>query len=159
MTIFLPFLLSLDSLFSSFALGALRVERNRQVRLAVAIGLCDAAASCLHAAWKLSLENANWPESSEFRFAVGLYLFFVYLTCFLAASKPFPSSLMWTVPFVLSIDNLVSPSVSPISPGSVLLLACASSSMSLVGFRIGTSLGDMVRKIASERMMFRRVIT
>jgi hypothetical protein len=33
MIIFLPFVLSFDSFFASFALGAFRIERSRQIKL------------------------------------------------------------------------------------------------------------------------------
>jgi hypothetical protein len=158
MIIFLPFLLSLDSLFASFALCASRVERSRQMKLAVTFGICDGVASLIRGTFDLSTGSVSWVTSHQFHVAVGTYLIAVFLVWLFEAAKPFGSPLLWTVPVVLSIDNLVGPSVEPISLGSVTLVVVASASMSFVGFRLGTFLAGITHNAASQPAFLRRLM-
>jgi hypothetical protein len=157
MMILLPFLLSFDSLFASFVLGVPRVGPSRQIKLAAAFGVCDGVASLIHGALNLPTGYMMWPDSHQFHLAVGFFLVAVSLACLLGTPKLFGCSMMWTVPVVLSIDNLVAPGVERFSVGSVCLVIIASSSMSLVGFRLGTLLGDFARKVTSQPVFFRNL--
>jgi hypothetical protein len=153
----LPFVLSLDSLFASFALCAFRVERSRQLKLAVAFGICDGLATLIRGAFDLPGGNVSWVTSHQFHVTVGAYLVAVLLVLLFEATKPFGTRLLWTVPVVLSIDNLVGPSFTPTSFGFVTLVVFASASMSLVGFRLGTLLSGFAHNIVSQRAFVRRL--
>jgi len=159
MTILLPFLLSIDSLLASLALCIARVEPRRQIKLAIAFGACDGAASLIRCLFNVTAGNVPLVNSHWFQLGMGLYLLAVYLVCLFKAAIAFRSPFMWTVPLVLSIDNLAGPQISPVSAGSVALVALASASMSLVGFRLGTFLAHMVSRLAPNRAFFRRLPT
>ena len=137
MIILLPFLFSLDSLFASFVLGACRVERTRQMKLALAFGLCDGVASLIRGALGPAGGNVSWVTSPQFHVALSTYLIAVILVWFFGAAKWFRSPMLWTVPVVLGLDNLAGPLVAPLSLASVTWIAVASVSMSLAGFRLG----------------------
>jgi hypothetical protein len=157
MIIFLPLVLSLDSFFASFVLGAFRIERNRQIKLAVTFGICDGVASLIRGVFDFSTRNVSWITSHQFHVTICAYLIAVFLVCLFEAVKPLGSTLLWTVPVILSIDNLVGPSAAPTSLGFVALAALVSVSMSLAGLRLGAFFAGIAYNIASRRSFLRRV--
>jgi hypothetical protein len=147
MAILLPFLFSLDSLFASFVLGGSRaVERSRQMKLALAFGVCDGAASLVRGAVGPQTGAASWLASRPFHIAFVTYLIVVFLVWFLETAGPLRSPLLWTLPVVLALDNLAGPGV-PFSVSSAGLVILASASMSLAGFQLGSVLGGFARNI------------
>jgi hypothetical protein len=157
MIIFLAFVLSLDSFFASFALGAFRIERSRQIKLAVTFGICDGVASLIRGAVDFPIRNVSWLTSHQFHVTICAYLIAVFLVCLFEAVKPFGRTLLWTVPVILSIDNLVGPNAAPTSLGFVALAALVSASMSFAGLRLGTFFAGIAYNIASQRSFLRRV--
>jgi hypothetical protein len=158
MAVLLPFLLSLDSLFASLALAVFRVDRTRQVRLALAFGICDAFASLLRSSLGPPTTKSFWLESPQFRVALGVYLLAVFSVWIFRVTRPFGSQLLWTIPVLLSIDNLLGPGQEPFTASSAILVAFASASMSLVGFGLGTFLTDMAHHVTSHWAFLRRSI-
>jgi hypothetical protein len=158
MAVLLPFLLSLDSLLASLALGVLRVDRTRRLRLAVAFGICDAFASLLRSSLGPPTTKSLWLELPQFRLALGVYLLAVFSVWIFRVTRPFGSRLLWTIPILLSIDNLLGAGQAPFTASSVILVAFASASMSLVGFGLATFLADMTRHVTSHWAFLRRSI-
>jgi hypothetical protein len=158
MAVLLLFLFSVDSLFASLALGVSRVARARQLTLALAFGVGDALASLLRSVLAPPTIDSSWLTTPQFRLAAGIYLLAVFAVWLFRATKPIGSPLLWTVPIVLSIDNLLGPGLQPFAASSVILVAFASTSMSLVGFRLGALLRDFPRYITSHRAFLRRSI-
>jgi hypothetical protein len=156
MMILLAFLLSVDSLLASSALCISRVEPGRQIKLAVAFGVSDGAASLIRGVLDLHAGNVLWVNSHTFHLALVLYLFAVYLAWLFVAGKTVGAPFLWTIPVVLSIDNLFGPSVTSVSLGSITLVVIASASMSLLGFRLGIFLAHVAGKLSGQDAFFRR---
>jgi hypothetical protein len=157
MAILLPFLFSLDSIFASFVLGGSRIiERSRQMKLALAFGVCDGVASLVRGALGPRTGVVSWLASRPFHIAFVTYLIVVFLVWVLETAGPLRSPLLWTVPAVLALDNLAGPGL-PFSMGSAGLVVLASSSMSLVGFRLGSVLAGFARNMGIQRTGFGRV--
>lgn len=152
------FLLSLDSLFASLLLGVSRVEPARQRKLVLAFGACDGIASFIGGTLGPPGAHISWFASHQFHVVVGVYLAAVFLTWVLNATKSIGSPLLWTIPVILSIDNLVAPAAVPVTLPAVVIIALASASMSLIGFRVGTLSAALARCLASQRMVLRRSI-
>jgi hypothetical protein len=158
MAILVPFLLSLDSLFASLALGVFRVDRARQLRLALAFGICDAFASSLRSSLGPLTTKSFWLELPQVRLALGVYLLAVFFVWIFRVTRPLGSRLLWTIPILLSIDNLFGPGQVPFTFSSAILVAFASASMSLVGFGLATFLTDMAHHVTSHWAFLRRSI-
>jgi hypothetical protein len=159
MTALLFVLLSLDSLFASLVLGVFRVERARQMKLALAFGACDGTASYLGGALGPPGARISWLASHHFRLVVGMYLAAVVAAWLFRATKRIGSPLLWTVPVILSIDNLLTPAFAPMTLSSVILTALASASMSLIGFKLGTFLATIPGDMVSVKPFLRRPIS
>jgi hypothetical protein len=145
MLIYLPILLSLDSLVAALALSVFRIERKRQIHLAIAFGVCDGLASLIRSLIAPQ-GNVGWLDSPILHRAVGGYLALVCVVWVFAAARPLTSSLLWTVPVVLSLDNLIGPGVEALSLGSVAAVAVGSAALSLLGFRLGSLAAEMAWK-------------
>jgi hypothetical protein len=156
MMILLAFLLSVDSLLASSALCISRVGPGRQIKLAVAFGVSDGAASLIRGVLDLHGGNVSWANSHTFHLALVLYLLAVYLAWLFEAGKTVGAPFLWTIPVVLSIDNLFGPTVAPVSFGSIAVVVFASASMSLLGFRFGTFLAHVAGKLLRQQAFFRR---
>jgi putative Mn2+ efflux pump MntP len=156
MTILLLFALSLDSLIASVALGALRIEHKSQIRFSVAFGICDAVASFARCEIAPASGSAAWVASPAFRAAMVSYLIAVLVVCFFAAASSLRLPLLWSLPIALSLDNLAGPCLAPFSIASAALVALATASMSIAGFRLGTLLAGMAHNISPQQPSTRR---
>jgi putative Mn2+ efflux pump MntP len=128
----IPFLLSLDSFLVAFALGAYGVKRHR-VRFAAAVGVCDGAASCLHAAAAgtvLTEGGFPFPGLATLLLVAALAAW----ACFLSLRKwrSSTSRVLWILPVAMSLDNLVSPAGT--SFVSIEIAAVLSGLLCLLGF-------------------------
>ena len=145
MVILLPVLLSIDSLLASAALCFSRVERRGKVQLAFAFGVCDGAASLLGWLYHWPLAGAFWLSCWQFQLALYVYLAAVFAFWFLEFSKRLGAALVWMLPVVLAIDNLACPGSPVNSIGAIATVAAVSTTMSLLGFALGTYLRKICR--------------
>ena len=158
MNVVLPFLLSLDSLIVSTALSVRRLSRAQQVKLATAFGVCDGFASFLSGGTHFATSHW-WKLSSYVQVTIWIYLTSVILAWLLSTQTLRTRHLLWTIPIILSVDNLLAPTALPSSTGSVLLVAVASCSMSLFGFGIGATARDFVLGLPASRNSVARPIS
>jgi putative Mn2+ efflux pump MntP len=139
-------LLSIDSVLVSFALGACRIERRQEHRLAVLFGVCDGVASLIGMLLGVSIAEkialvGHWGGPV----LVCAYAIIILMTSRMGQSmansgSPRRMRMLYLLPLVMSIDNLAA-SVSFAHTGGPLLCATViglvSGLASLLGFRAG----------------------
>jgi hypothetical protein len=142
MAIFLrPLLFSCDSFLGSLALG-FGVRSNRQrIGLVAAFSLCDALASIAGSLLSTTFLGETAPEV----LAPGLVAVYVLLLAVCVGSRRAAGGsapwLLWTIPAVMSLDNLLDPSRA----GASLEGVCAAAAFSAGASWLGFCLADGVR--------------
>jgi hypothetical protein len=140
MNLAFPVFLSLDSLLASFVLGSFGLEPARRSRLVVAFGLCDAVASLIGATLAPAHLALDWAASRDLQAILGIYLVAAFLLIAFHSASRCRLPFLWTIPLVLSLDNLAVPAASTVSAAGILWTALASSSTSLLGFSLAAVL-------------------
>src|SRR6202163_3057133 len=132
MTIVLAaFILSVDSFFASLVVGAIGIDRNRQIRLAMLFGVCDAAASVIGFACESATHVPSPIQLPLFRVVLAAYAVMGVLFCSrLRNAQHGPSWWIWTLPMIMSLDNLLSPAGRANSVGQAVIVALGSGLMS-----------------------------
>jgi len=115
--------LGLDSFLACLAIGSHELSWRERLRLAVAFGVCDAAATGLG-----SIRPHRIPEPPAL---------LIYLLCALLLSRAARSSrtLLYALPALLSVDNLFAG-----APASMaLLLGLGSAAMAMFGLSLAAA--------------------
>ena len=127
-------LFSCDSFLGSLVLGFGLRSKRRRIGLAAAFGLCDALASAGSSAVGAIFRNGPGPE------VVVRALVAAYVLLLAVCVRPrringgSPAWLLWTVPVVMSLDNLLDPSRTATSWGGVCAAVAFSAGASGLGF-------------------------
>jgi hypothetical protein len=116
----LPVAFALDSLIAGLVVGPLLPSRRERVRLALAFGGCDAAATLLSSA-------RTFPLLAPPSWRVYLLCVFV-VACAVRRNR----KLVWLLPVLLSADNLFAGALD----GTALELGAGSAAMALVGLSL-----------------------
>ena len=143
--VFASFLLSFDSFFGSFALGLSGIRRSRRLRFALAFGVCDGLAS---AARNLITPAILKSFTFEALNAVALvYVLVILLYSWRQERLERPGPLLpWTLPVVMSLDNLLNPVSPSASLWLILAVAAASASASLLGFHVANAINQLWKR-------------
>jgi putative Mn2+ efflux pump MntP len=155
----LGFLLGLDSLRASLALGASPMGRGRRVRIALTFGLCDALAPLLGLALGQAFVSkvAPWAKHCGVLALAGYGASLLFAAPRTAADAEPPVGdggrfLPIGLPVVLGLDNLIAGfGLGTLGPPVVLsaaVLGVISGLMSLLGLCMGQAAGDVVPESA-----------
>jgi hypothetical protein len=143
----LPLLFSCDSFLGSLALGFGLRSNWRRIGLAAAFGLCDGLAATASS----FLDRTFLSGTATEVLVRGLVAVDVLLLAVCVASRRAaggtPSWLLWIVPAMMSLDNLLDPSRARASLGAVCAAAAFSAGASWLGF----CLADGVRLLWRDR--------
>jgi putative Mn2+ efflux pump MntP len=148
-------LLSIDSFVVSFALGTCRVTRRQENRLAVAFGVCDGVA-WLIGCWLQGILASKIGSVLEWGGPafVLMYSIVVLLMARMGRSLSNLGSrrgqlMLFALPLVMSLDNLVAP-ISSAATGSPVagaaVVGLVSGLASLCGFRAGALASTAIRR-------------
>jgi manganese efflux pump family protein len=156
--ILLGMALGLDSFRASLALGTMRPSVGRQLRLALAFGLCDGVAPLVGLSLGPTLRDllSAWAGILGPALLVGYGLYSFVIPRGIGDAEPDRNG--WVVlgiPLFLSLDNLVAGFALGMLRWSILPPAVAigaiSGLMSLAGFRCGALIGRVV-PVRAERI-------
>jgi putative Mn2+ efflux pump MntP len=126
--------LGLDSFLACLAIGAHELSWQERVRLAVAFGACDAAATFVGAV------RPHWLLEPP---ALAIYVVFVLVLGRAARSN---RTLLYILPVLLSLDNLFSGA----PPSTALLLGLGSAVMAMFGLSFTAACRRLILKRQEE---------
>lgn len=141
----IPLVLSWDSLFASGLLGFSQCDSKRRLRLAGAFGVADAVASMLAPSPIIAHPVGDWLLPFPF-VLVSAYLAAMLVILYSIRSKRI-RGLVYLVPILLSLDNLLTPQIGSPSVLAILVLGIISAAMSLTGFAAASFIKKAVRRI------------
>lgn len=149
----LGFVLSLDSFRASLALGALKLNRVRQVQIVLAFGLCDGLAPLVGLLIGKSLVTyIGWWTEYLGPLALCAYGVYVIYVAKRGAGKEAKEPDRWIVlglPLSMSLDNLVAGASLGMVGFPVLIsvavIGSMSALMSLAGLRLGSLAVNVLR--------------
>jgi putative Mn2+ efflux pump MntP len=135
------FILSVDSFVASLVVGAIGIDRNRQIRMAALFGVCDAAASVIGFACEPATHVPSSIQLPLFRVVLAAYAVIGVLFCSrLKNAQRGTSWWIWALPVVMSLDNLLAPAGRANPGGQAVIVALGSGLMSFAGFRISSGI-------------------
>lgn len=134
--------LSLDSLRASMGLGATKPNQARQIKMAVAFGICDGLsplAGLLAGQWLLAYIEVLGKSLGPLLLGIyGIYIIFVTLYYAESAQEAEGRWIVWGIPLSLSLDNIVAGASLENFKISmmicVIIIGLMSGLMSLIGF-------------------------
>ena len=147
--ILLGLVLGLDSFRVSAGLGSLNLHPSRRKRIALAFGICDAAASLVGMALGHSMIEltGRWTAivGPLVLSCYGLYVLYLAWRCKEFGAADNDLWLVYGIPVSLSLDNLVAGAGIGMLDFPVLLsaliLGLISGLMSVAGMRLGSAIG------------------
>jgi len=141
-------LLSIDSILVSFALGACRIERRQQDRLAAAFGVCDGAASLFGLLLGVTLSSklavfGHWGGPALLvAYALGMLVLARLGQAMAQSGSRRGIQMLYLLPMVMSLDNLAA-SFALVHAGSPLACAIVIGSVSGLGSMCGFRVGEL----------------
>jgi len=153
----LAFVFSFDSLFASIALGLSGCDRAQRRKLIIAFGLCDGLASVAGLAFARPNVTMLRTLTNKFEAALGIYLLAVFLLGLFFSVKSTSSTVSWSVPIVLGLDNLVFFAGAPLTVTNVIVVVLTSAAMSLVGFSLADFFFLIARGVEFHRKFLKKV--
>jgi hypothetical protein len=146
----IPLFLSWDSLFASCLAGLSQRSQGRQLRLAAAFGIADGVASMLATSPIIAHALPDWIRQANPSVVVWIYVAAMLVLPSLTRSNRI-HGLVYVVPILFSLDNLLTPQADAPPIFAALLLGISSAVMSLAGFSVARVINKTSRKMFGSR--------